>query len=254
VPIWKTTYEPHRAAFPSGKRPLLQGWAIVDNTWGRIGQRGTLAGGLSGAALFYSTTPRTPFYEASGLPLPESVQLSLSRKTLPQRRLIRGNGRLNGRSQTNRAQRLLGANVSASGWKIPSERADHHREQRHTLSKAFLLRETTRANVERQGFPEECYFLTHCPRRARNQVQHAIAPGVEHRNCRVQKQYIATVKHIYKHRIAGTRNSGSVANRAHVGVGSGAVFGMGDETGLNRRETCSSLPLLAPGCFARRST
>src|SRR5258707_6302239 len=33
VPIWKTTY---RIVLPSkeGKRPLLQGWAIVDNTVG----------------------------------------------------------------------------------------------------------------------------------------------------------------------------------------------------------------------------
>jgi len=53
VPIWKTTYR--IVLLPKRKETLLQGWAIVDNTVGEIGQRGTLAGGRS-AALFYSTT------------------------------------------------------------------------------------------------------------------------------------------------------------------------------------------------------
>ena len=75
VPIWKTTY---RIVLPSkeGKKPLLQGWAIVDNTVGEDWNDVELSL-VAGAPHSFIQQLSEPYYgRRPVVPLPESVQLS----------------------------------------------------------------------------------------------------------------------------------------------------------------------------------
>jgi len=92
VPIWKTTY---RIVLPTeeGRKPLLQGWAIVDNTVGEDWNNVELSL-VAGAPHSFIQQLSEPYYgRRPVVPLPESVQLS------PQTHgasLVGGNGSLSG--------------------------------------------------------------------------------------------------------------------------------------------------------------
>ncbi|HLK03707.1 MAG TPA: carboxypeptidase regulatory-like domain-containing protein [Candidatus Acidoferrum sp.] len=92
VPIWKTTY---RIVLPSkeGKKPLLQGWAIVDNTVGEDWNDVELSL-VAGAPHSFIQQLSEPYYgRRPVVPLPESVQLSPQTHAST---LLRGNGGLSG--------------------------------------------------------------------------------------------------------------------------------------------------------------
>src|SRR3984893_17360771 len=92
VPIWKTTY---RIVLPSkaDKKPLLQGWAIVDNTVGEDWD-GVELSLVAGAPHSFIQQLSEPFYgRRPVVALPESVQLSPQTHAAM---LTGGNGRLNG--------------------------------------------------------------------------------------------------------------------------------------------------------------
>ncbi len=75
VPIWKTTY---RIVLPSKpeKKPLLQGWAIVDNTIGEDWNEVELSL-VAGAPHSFIQELSQPYYgRRPVVPLPESVQLT----------------------------------------------------------------------------------------------------------------------------------------------------------------------------------
>ena len=75
VPIWKTTY---RIVLPSkpDKKPLLQGWAIVDNTVGEDWNDVELSL-VAGAPHSFIQQLSEPYYgRRPVVPLPESVELS----------------------------------------------------------------------------------------------------------------------------------------------------------------------------------
>jgi hypothetical protein len=75
VPIWKTTY---RIVLPTkdGRKPLLQGWAIVDNTVGEDWNDVELSL-VAGAPHSFIQQLSQPYYgRRPVVPLPESVQLS----------------------------------------------------------------------------------------------------------------------------------------------------------------------------------
>jgi len=75
VPIWKSTY---RILFPEkpGDKPLLQGWAIVDNTIGEDWKDVQLAL-VAGAPQSFIQDISQPFYARRPVvPLPESVMLT----------------------------------------------------------------------------------------------------------------------------------------------------------------------------------
>lgn len=75
VPIWKTTY---RIVLPSkpGKKPLLQGWAIVDNTIGEDWNDVELSL-VAGAPHSFIQQLSQPYYgRRPVVPLPQSVQLT----------------------------------------------------------------------------------------------------------------------------------------------------------------------------------
>jgi len=92
VPIWKTTY---RIVLPTkeGKRPLLQGWAIVDNTVGEDWNDVELSL-VAGAPHSFIQQLSEPYYgRRPVVPLPESVQLSPQTHAST---LSGGNGALSG--------------------------------------------------------------------------------------------------------------------------------------------------------------
>jgi Carboxypeptidase regulatory-like domain len=75
VPIWKSTY---RIIFPEkqGEKPLLQGWAIVDNTIGEDWKDVQLSL-VAGAPQSFIQNISQPFYARRPVvPLPESVMLT----------------------------------------------------------------------------------------------------------------------------------------------------------------------------------
>ncbi len=92
VPIWKTTY---RIVLPTkaGKKPLLQGWAIVDNTVGEDWNDVELSL-VAGAPHSFIQQLSEPFYgRRPVVALPESVQLSPQTHAAT---LLGGNGSLSG--------------------------------------------------------------------------------------------------------------------------------------------------------------
>ena len=92
VPIWKTTY---RIVLPTKgeKKPLLQGWAIVDNTVGEDWNDVELSL-VAGAPHSFIQQLSEPFYgRRPVVPLPESVQLSPQTHMAT---LVGGNGSLSG--------------------------------------------------------------------------------------------------------------------------------------------------------------
>ena len=92
VPVWKTTY---RIVLPSkpDKKPLLQGWAIVDNTVGEDWNNVELSL-VAGAPHSFIQQLSEPYYSRRPVvPLPESVQLSPQTHAAT---LSGGNGRLGG--------------------------------------------------------------------------------------------------------------------------------------------------------------
>src|ERR1700736_1706077 len=107
VPIWKTTY---RIVLPSkaDKKPLLQGWAIVDNTVGEDWD-GVELSLVAGAPHSFIQQLSEPFYgRRPVVPLPESVQLSPQTHAAT---LMRGNGRLSGMVADPSGAAVSGANV-----------------------------------------------------------------------------------------------------------------------------------------------
>ena len=92
VPIWKTTY---RIVLPTkpGKKPLLQGWAVVDNTVGEDWNDVELSL-VAGAPHSFIQQLSLPYYSRRPVvPLPESVQLSPQTHSAT---LMGGNGTLTG--------------------------------------------------------------------------------------------------------------------------------------------------------------
>jgi hypothetical protein len=108
VPIWKTTY---RIVLPSkeGKKPLLQGWAIVDNTVGEDWNDVELSL-VAGAPHSFIQQLSEPYYgRRPVVDLPESVQLSPQTHTAT---LLGGNGRLSGQVTDASGAVIAGAGVA----------------------------------------------------------------------------------------------------------------------------------------------
>jgi hypothetical protein len=107
VPIWKTTY---RIVLPTKaeKKPLLQGWAIVDNTVGEDWNEVELSL-VAGAPHSFIQQLSEPFYgRRPVVPLPESVQLSPQTHAAT---LSGGNGHLSGAVTDPSGAVIAGANV-----------------------------------------------------------------------------------------------------------------------------------------------
>ena len=107
VPIWKTTY---RVVLPTkpGAKPLLQGWAIVDNTVGED-LSGVELSLVAGAPQSFIHQLSQPYYgRRPVVPLPESAQLTPQTHAAT---LIGGSGRLSGKVTDPSGGVVIGAQV-----------------------------------------------------------------------------------------------------------------------------------------------
>src|SRR5258706_251080 len=147
IPIWKTTY---RIVLPSeaDKKPLLQGWAIVDNTVGQDWD-GVELSLVAGAPHSFIQQLSESFYgRRPVVPLPESVQLSPQTHAAT---LMRGNGRLTGTVED-----PSGAAVSGASVRLLDESngviAETTTESNGQYTFSGVSAGNYRVEVERQGY------------------------------------------------------------------------------------------------------
>jgi hypothetical protein len=222
VPIWKTTY---RIVLPTKaeKKPLLQGWAIVDNTVGEDWNEVELSL-VAGAPHSFIQQLSEPFYgRRPVVPLPESVQLSPQTHAAT---LSGGNGRLSGAVADSSGAVIAGANVKLmdeNGLIVAQTTTDSS----GNYSFSSLSPGNYRVQTERPGF--KTHLMT----------QLNVAPGENQANARLdvgastETVTVSANSVMLNTETAGLAMSNrlsGVANRPHVGVGSGTGAGLGGES------------------------
>jgi hypothetical protein len=227
VPIWKTTY---RIVLPTnaGTRPLLQGWAIVDNTVGEDWNDVELSL-VAGAPHSFVQQLSEPFYgRRPVIALPESVQLSPQTHAAT---LVGGNGSLNGTVTDVTGAVVAGATVRLIGpdGAVVSQTATDSGGQYSFSSQPTG---NYRIEMERPGF-------------RRTVVSNAnLSPGTNHINGQLQVGSVSESVEVTASTgsvetsassLSGSAGKLAVANRPHVGVGlgsgSGALSSMGAASG-----------------------
>jgi Carboxypeptidase regulatory-like domain len=237
VPIWKTTY---RIVLPTkaDKKPLLQGWAIVDNTVGEDWNEVELSL-VAGAPHSFIQQLSEPFYgRRPVVPLPESVQLSPQTHAAT---LSGGNGHLSGVVTDPSGAAIGGANVKLMD-ENNSVVSQTTTDSNGNYSFSSLSPGNYRVQTESRGF--KINLMT----------QLNVAPGENQANARLEVGAAAetitvnastsALQTMSSEVAAGTTLSG-VANRPHVNSGSGYGGGAGGGS-LNGRSV-TSLAMLSPG-------
>jgi len=222
VPIWKTTY---RIVLPSkaGKKPLLQGWAIVDNTVGEDWD-GVELSLVAGAPHSFIQQLSEPFYgRRPVVPLPESVQLSPQTHAAT---LMRGNGRLSGLVSDPAGAAVPGANVRLLDENngVIAQTATESNGQ-YTFS--GVSAGNYRVEVERQGFQKNMINgLNITP--GENQFNSQLQIGSNAETVTVSANAVGLNTSASSVMITGQNKLSAVANRPHVvsGFGSGSGGGM----------------------------
>jgi len=234
VPIWKTTY---RIVLPSkpGKRPLLQGWAIVDNTVGEDWNDVELSL-VAGAPHSFIQQLSEPFYgRRPTVALPESVQLSPQTHAST---LLGGNGSLNGTVTDAMGATVAGATVRLVG---PDGAVVAQTSTDSTGQYSFSSQAPGSYGVEMEhtGFRKTVVSNAN------------LGPGANHINGQLQLGAVSETVEVSASTAAMETTSSSVsasfgrlgvANRPHVGFSSGNVQGLA----MNGRNTFA-LAALAPG-------
>jgi len=219
VPIWKTTY---RIVLPSkaDKKPLLQGWAIVDNTVGEDWD-GVELSLVAGAPHSFIQQLSEPFYgRRPVVPLPESVQLSPQTHAAA---LTRGNGRLSG-AVTDQS----GAAVPGASVRLLDENsgvvAQTTTESNGQYSFSGVSAGNYRVEVERQGFQKNVIAgLNVSPGENQFNTQLRLGSSAETVEVRADTATVNTETAM----VAGTGKLRGVANRPHVESGFGSGSGGG---------------------------
>jgi hypothetical protein len=223
VPIWKTTY---RIVLPTkaDKKPLLQGWAIVDNTVGEDWNEVELSL-VAGAPHSFIQQLSEPFYgRRPVVPLPESVQLSPQTHAAT---LSGGNGRLSGAVTDPSGAAIGGANVKLMD-ENNSVVSQTTTDSNGNYSFSSLSPGSYRVQTESRGFKTNLM------------TQLNVAPGENQANARLDvgsstetitvNASTSALQTMSSEVAAGTTLSG-VANRPHVvstyGAGSGGGVGGG---------------------------
>jgi hypothetical protein len=217
VPIWKTTY---RIVLPSkaDQRPLLQGWAIVDNTVGEDWD-GVELSLVAGAPHSFIQQLSEPFYgRRPVVALPESIQLSPQTHAAT---LMRGNGRLSGEVTDQSGAAVAGVSV-----RLLDENngviAETTTESNGQYVFSGVSAGNYRVEVERQGFQKNVIAgLNVSP--GENQFNTQLRLGSSAETVEVSAD-TATVN-TETAMLPGTKKLSAVANRAHVGSGSGLGSG-----------------------------
>jgi hypothetical protein len=245
VPIWKTTY---RIVLPSKpeKKPLLQGWAIVDNTVGEDWNDVELSL-VAGAPHSFIQQLSEPYYgRRPVVPLPESVELS------PQTHgaaLTGGNGTLSGAVTDPSGAAISGATVRLLDENnSPVAQTVSDSSGRYIFS-GMPPQQNYRLEVRSPGF------------QTAQMDEVNVAPGENSLNATLRVGSVAETVTVHAGSVslntegatlgsvAGSAGKMSVARQPHVGVGSGAGSGIGGGTAVNGPEF-SSLAALNRGVIA----
>jgi hypothetical protein len=240
VPIWKTTY---RVVLPTKpeKKPLLQGWAIVDNTVGEDWNEVELSL-VAGAPHSFIQQLSEPFYgRRPVVPLPESVLLSPQTHAAT---LSGGNGRLSGAVTDASGAVIAGANMTLqdeNGATVAQTMSDSS----GNYSFSSLAPGAYRVQTQRPGFKTSLIAGLN------------VAPGENLANPRLEVGAATQTVEVSAGALSlntsesmvtnAVRLSG-VANRPHVSAGAGYGNGGGGSAGgaLNGRNVMA-LAALSPG-------
>jgi len=242
VPIWKTTY---RIVLPSkeGKKPLLQGWAIVDNTVGEDWNDIELSL-VAGAPHSFIQQLSEPYYgRRPVVDLPESVQLSPQTHAAT---LLGGNGRLSGLVTDSSGAIIAGASVALkneNGGVIAQTSTDSNGQ----YSFDGIAAGNYRAEIEYFGFKKnELTALNVGPgdNIVNSQLQVGAATETVEVTASTTPLNTASAEIMRRGKLA-------VANRPHSSTGFGAGTGGGTggggfRAGINGRNV-ANLALLTPG-------
>ena len=227
APVWKTTY---RIVLDSktGGKPLLQGWAIVDNTVGQDWENVDLSL-VAGAPQSFIQNLSQPYYtQRPVVPLPESVS------TAPQTyesTLIPGGARLSGTVTDPSGAAVVGARVKAYGGANFMLVGETTTNAAGTYELQSLPEGPVRLEVASQGFQTAIVngVVASAGRSGRQDVRldvgsAAQAVGVSAAPELAQTESAMTAK------VSGARSLGSGAalgRKAGVGSGSRAGYGPG---------------------------
>jgi hypothetical protein len=244
VPIWKTTY---RIVLPTkaDKKPLLQGWAIVDNTVGEDWNEVELSL-VAGAPHSFIQQLSEPFYgRRPVVPLPESVQLSPQTHAAT---LSGGNGHLSGVVTDPSGAVISGANV-----KLMDENnsiiAQTSTDSSGNYSFSSLSPGIYRVQTESRGFKTNLM------------TQLNVAPGENQANAKLDvgaatETVVVTgsaggLVNTESAQVSSVNRLSGVANKPHVvssfGAGEGGGVGGGIAVGGLNGRSATGLAMLSPG-------
>ena len=233
VPIWKTTY---RIVLPSkaDKKPLLQGWAIVDNTVGEDWD-GVELSLVAGAPHSFIQQLSEPFYgRRPVVALPESVQLSPQTHAAM---LTGGNGQLNGMVTDPSGAAIAGTDVRLMDENnAVIARTNTESDGQYTFS--GITPGTYRVEIEHPGFRKNLIAGLN------------LTPGENHLNSQLQIGASAETVEVTANSLAvstmastlGVNRLSGVANRPHVYTSTGFGAGVGGAAG----GAFSAGPIAAP--------
>jgi hypothetical protein len=218
VPIWKTTY---RIVLPTkpDKKPLLQGWAIIDNTVGEDWNDVELSL-VAGSPHSFIQQLSDPYYGRRPIvALPENVQLAPQTHAAT---LVGGNGRLAGQVIDPSGALVAGTNVrllDENGAVIATTSADSN----GNYSFSSLPTGQYRVEFDSRGFKKNVVTALN------------VSPGENQLNTQLQLGNLsetvevsgtgAGVVNAESSAMSAVNSSPSYANRAHVGSGAGGGVG-----------------------------
>ena len=225
VPIWKTTY---RIVLPTKpeKKPLLQGWAIVDNTVGEDWNDVELSL-VAGAPHSFIQQLSEPFYgRRPVVALPESVQLSPQTHAAT---LLGGNGNLSGSVTDQTGASIAGATVRLvrpEGAVVAQTSTDSSGQYSFSSQPPGNYR----VEMEQHGFRKSVISnLNLAP--GTNQLDGQLQVGSASDTVEVSASTAEV--NTSTSWLSGSAGKHPVANRPHVGVGTGSGGGMGGGTFRN---------------------
>jgi len=240
VPIWKTTY---RLVLPTKaeKKPLLQGWAIVDNTVGEDWNDVELSL-VAGAPHSFIQQLSEPFYgRRPVVALPESVQLSPQTHATT---LLGGNGNLSGSVSDASGAIIASATVrlvGPDGAVVAQTTTDSNGQYSFSSQPPGNYR----VEMERIGFRKNVVSNVNLSPGA-NQINGQLQVG----NATETVEVTASPSSVETSAssVSGSFGKLAVANRAHVGVGAGSGGGMIESMGMaGKTDRIMSFAALPPG-------
>jgi len=234
VPIWKTTY---RVVLPAkaDKKPLLQGWAIVDNTVGEDWNDVELSL-VAGAPHSFIQQLSEPFYgRRPVVALPEAVQLSPQTHAAT---LLGGNGSLNGTVTDASGAIVAGATVrlvGPDGGVVAQTTTDSNGQYSFSSQPTGSYR----IEMEQRGFRKTVVNnLNLSP--GTNQINGQLQVGTATETVEVTASSSSVETSASS--LSGSFGKLAVANRAHVGVGTGSGNGMLSSMGVAGRDFLALTP------------